>query len=393
MHRDTYGLFFTDRWVVARWDDPPAGATWATKYQGPSEKAAWTVAEIWNERRRKGLEQQARVRARQRKQPSVKFRRENLPQPIEPSRQQGSLPLRGPMRGLPDAERVPQGLIIPGIGPSRHGGPLVVTAAAPDRPAGAPDAGALAYAGPPPTPRLSAAFAAAQAEFPPLTFDSHAAVGGGRQYPYASLQKLLECVRPKLNKHGIGLRQSLTVDEGWVHCTTILSLAEEQWSETFSMPAKSSNPHDIGSAATYAKRYSLSSICAVAGEADDDGHRAEEATAERGTDPPRTPRRKAATSEHAPDPAAAAAPPLAASGSGTERHIGTVNSIEVGQTKAGKDWWKFKLYRKGEEEMVFGTFDAKVAAKLIENDVAEVEWRWDKTGKYRNALAVEFVPF
>jgi hypothetical protein len=274
-----------------------------------------------------------------------------------------------------------------------------VVTAAPDagRSAAAPDAGALAYAGPAPTPRLSAAFAKAQAEFPVLGFDSEAAPGTNRSYKYASLKAILQCVRPALNKHGISLRQSLTVTEGWVHCATTLSLAEEQWSDTFSMPAKSSNPHDIGSAATYAKRYALAAICAVAGEEgvlaepppDDDGHTAQ-ATAERGTDPPRTPRRKAATSEHAPDPAAAAAPPLAASGSGTERQstAGRVQKVNQSVTRNGGDMWVFKLMVEDGVVLTFSTFSPEDGAVLVEGRSVIVEWLYDKTGKYRNVIKV-----
>lgn len=296
MHRETWGLFFTDRWVAAPWATPPAGATWATKYQGKSLRGAQDVAEIWNRRHQLGKRQQQAVKARQRAAPRVRFR-SDLPSKFHGYLHQtadgGRVPTElSDARSYQDPEGVLQGLIMPGIGPRSEEPDVDRTSA------GAGGSVVIGPGAPVPGSRgLSAAFLEAQANFPPLTFDSVANLGGGRQYRYASLTALLACVRPVLNAAGITVRQPASVDDqGCVTVETILQCGDEVWREPMRLPAKSPNPHDIASTITYAKRYSLASICGIAAEEDDDGHRAQStAEKEQGRSTPAAKRQRTAT--------------------------------------------------------------------------------------------------
>lgn len=139
-----------------------------------------------------------------------------------------------------------------------------------------PAPGDLEPVGPPrPTPRLQAALAAFQRRLPKLKFDSVANLGGGRAYRYASMHALLEAVVPALAELGVSVEQHPTHENGWVYITTVLSLGTESRSNTLGVPLLKGGFHELGSAITYLKRYSLSAMVGIAGEDDDDGHAAE----------------------------------------------------------------------------------------------------------------------
>jgi hypothetical protein len=94
---------------------------------------------------------------------------------------------------------------------------------------------------------------------------------------YVSLETLLNEVRPKLNDHGILLLQAPTVHEpsGQPVLTTLLIHAESGESIDHAMPLvmDKQNSQGLGSAISYARRYSLTALLAIA-EADDDGNTA-----------------------------------------------------------------------------------------------------------------------
>jgi hypothetical protein len=92
---------------------------------------------------------------------------------------------------------------------------------------------------------------------------------------YADLNDVLSAVVPALNNNGIVLLQPLVNIEGKNYVKTVLM---HESGETFESLAeifcnKQNDAQAYGSGISYARRYSLSSICGI-GSADDDGQKA-----------------------------------------------------------------------------------------------------------------------
>ena len=92
---------------------------------------------------------------------------------------------------------------------------------------------------------------------------------------YADLNDVLLAVVPALNNNGIVLLQPLTNIEGKNYVKTVLM---HESGETFESLAeifcnKQNDAQAYGSGISYARRYSLSSICGIGSE-DDDGQKA-----------------------------------------------------------------------------------------------------------------------
>lgn len=126
----------------------------------------------------------------------------------------------------------------------------------------------------PSTANIYAALAAAQAEFQPVRMDKRNPHFGQK---YASLASILASTRGALNAHGISVVQKVVSSATDVTCTTVLIHASGETLEggqiTIPLPKNPSNPAQVmGSALTYARRYSLSATLCVAAEEDDDGN-------------------------------------------------------------------------------------------------------------------------
>ena len=122
---------------------------------------------------------------------------------------------------------------------------------------------------------ISAALAKAQAELKNPHMDSK---NPHFKSKFASLLSVRNVVLPTLNKHGISVVQELTTTDRGVGCMVHL-LHESGESLRFGplvMPASKSDAHGFGSAATYARRYSLMAVAGVVGDEDDDGNSAVE---------------------------------------------------------------------------------------------------------------------
>lgn len=144
------------------------------------------------------------------------------------------------------------------------------------------------------------ALSAVQAEMPPITFDSQNPHFRNR---YASLAHIMATVRPVLVKHGLAITQVVAGDNAAL--ATILLHKSGQWirSDVPILPEKP-GAQAFGSAMSYARRYGVCGILAVAAEEDDDG----EGASVRGE-----PQREAAPKPRyqKPPPAAAKPPPTA----------------------------------------------------------------------------------
>lgn len=90
---------------------------------------------------------------------------------------------------------------------------------------------------------------------------------------YAPLDAIIEATRPVLNKHGLAVMQQPVFADGAAGVeTTILHKAGHSTSSVLMLPLKDQSPQGVGSAITYARRYSLAAVLGIASEDDDDGN-------------------------------------------------------------------------------------------------------------------------
>lgn len=121
---------------------------------------------------------------------------------------------------------------------------------------------------------LAAALAKAQAE---LSNPPKNKVNPHFNSRYVDLADGLEVIRKTLGKHGISFIQSTSVLEGYIYLHTRLMHSSGQWMESV-YPVCGPDKHQaMGSAMTYARRYSIFGMVGVAGEDDDDGEIASDA--------------------------------------------------------------------------------------------------------------------
>ena len=140
--------------------------------------------------------------------------------------------------------------------------------------------------------KLAAAKSQAQGAFKSIGKDKSARVqmksGGSYSYSYADLASCLDAVTEALSKAGLALFQPVTVESTGetpkVVATTLLVHGESgEWmSCDYEAPIVDANDaRSVGSAATYARRYGLLSLLAIAPSEEDD-----DAEAARGGDRP-----------------------------------------------------------------------------------------------------------
>ena len=132
---------------------------------------------------------------------------------------------------------------------------------------------------------LTEALVAAQAEMPHLTRDA-TAEGGQFSYKYLTLEKLLAETVPVLNRHGLALIQYPTmIGEagllGYALKTELRHVSGDGVDTTFPLACGiGDSAQKVGSALTYARRYSLLSMLGLSADEDDDGKAAQPAKAE-----------------------------------------------------------------------------------------------------------------
>lgn len=113
---------------------------------------------------------------------------------------------------------------------------------------------------------------------------------GKKIYRYFDLAGLHAATRPVLAAHNLAATQDVTSDGSSVTVETVLVHASgATWRSGAITMRCGTDPQAIGSAITYARRYSLSATLGVAGDADDDGAAARDGAerwAARPVDPP-----------------------------------------------------------------------------------------------------------
>jgi hypothetical protein len=120
--------------------------------------------------------------------------------------------------------------------------------------------------------QIAAAFVKAQREFGPALKTS---TNPHFRSKYADLSACVEAVIDALNNNGIALMQQFhEADSGVIVETTFIHESGETLTAgKLHVPAAKNDPQGYGSAATYARRYSLMAACGIAPE-DDDGNAA-----------------------------------------------------------------------------------------------------------------------
>lgn len=118
--------------------------------------------------------------------------------------------------------------------------------------------------------QLATALAAAQAEMKNATLNK---VNPHFKSKYADLAQIRDAVTPALAKHGIAVAQGTDTTDGGIVVVTRLLHKSGQWMES-RFPISYDKPQAMGSAYTYARRYSLSAMCAISADEDDDANAA-----------------------------------------------------------------------------------------------------------------------
>lgn len=105
-----------------------------------------------------------------------------------------------------------------------------------------------------------------------------------RTFRYAPLSSGLEIVRKCLGRHEIAAMQTTAIDEtGIIRLTTLLAHSSGEWvsSDWPVCPVtETAEPHRMGAALTYARRYALFTLVGIAGEDDVDAPDLEAAATE-----------------------------------------------------------------------------------------------------------------
>jgi len=122
---------------------------------------------------------------------------------------------------------------------------------------------------------LAAALAKAQAECQNVVMNK---TNPHFRSKYADLAAVRDAIIPVFSKHGLSIIQAPTMDfsgfSGFSLETRLMHTSGEQMIWNFPLPSDVSKMQSIGSAISYARRYTLSAIAGVASEEDDDGNAA-----------------------------------------------------------------------------------------------------------------------
>lgn len=93
---------------------------------------------------------------------------------------------------------------------------------------------------------------------------------------YADLAEIRDTVMPVLSKHGIALVQYTQIGSaGFYLVTRLMHESGEMIESRFPLPDNVEKPQQMGSAITYARRYTMAAICGITAEEDDDGNAAQ----------------------------------------------------------------------------------------------------------------------
>ncbi len=132
---------------------------------------------------------------------------------------------------------------------------------------------------------IAAALAKAQADFKTPKKSKIGKIQGttkdGRryeyEYKYADLQDVYDCVRQALSDNDLAITHLTQEFAGQLELVTMLVHQSGQWFKSiYPVKAATDQPQKVGSAMTYARRYTVSALLGIASEEDDDAQSASE---------------------------------------------------------------------------------------------------------------------
>ena len=92
---------------------------------------------------------------------------------------------------------------------------------------------------------------------------------------YADLASVLDAVRGPLSANGLAVTQVMELRDAGMVLRTVLMHASGQWLATEYPLPLIAKPHEMGSALTYARRYSLAALVCNSADEDDDANAAQ----------------------------------------------------------------------------------------------------------------------
>lgn len=94
--------------------------------------------------------------------------------------------------------------------------------------------------------------------------------------PYSTLGDIFSVIRKPLADHGLALIQSVEILDVTqiVLKTTLIHASGQTWSSTYPVNPVKTDPQSLGSALSYARRYSIATLLGVVSDEDDDGNAA-----------------------------------------------------------------------------------------------------------------------
>jgi hypothetical protein len=111
----------------------------------------------------------------------------------------------------------------------------------------------------------------------PLELDAKVKVttkkGGEYQFKYATFENIVESCRKGLTDNGLVISQ--LVGEGGLVTTILMHKSGQYLKDSLRITTEESTPQSIGSAISYAKRYSYGAVLGIVTEQDDDANIAE----------------------------------------------------------------------------------------------------------------------
>jgi hypothetical protein len=128
-----------------------------------------------------------------------------------------------------------------------------------------------------PLGKLAEALAKFQASVRTIAKDKTARIESAKgkyQYSYADLASVMEAIRAPLSAAGLSVSQPVVFKDGGLWLRTVLIHTSGEFLESFyPLPNNPGSPQAMGSAITYARRYTLSSILGIVTEEDDDARK------------------------------------------------------------------------------------------------------------------------
>lgn len=93
---------------------------------------------------------------------------------------------------------------------------------------------------------------------------------------YADLAAIRDATIPILAKHGIAVTQPMAYRDGQFVLLTRFIFGDQSIESVYPLPAATDKPQIMGSALTYARRYSLAAMCGISADDDDDAEAAQD---------------------------------------------------------------------------------------------------------------------